>query len=62
MATPEAAEPALTIRLMDLDMLLLTGGRQRTRAEFGALLERAGLRLTRVVPGGLCSVVEAVRG
>lgn len=52
--------PALNVKLMDLDMLVLCGGRQRTEAEFAALLARAGLRLTRVVPGGHCSVVEAV--
>lgn len=54
-------EPALNVKLMDLDMLVLLGGGQRTAVEFGALLTRAGLRPTRVVPGGHCSVVEAVR-
>jgi len=58
---PSGAKPSLNIKLMDLDMLLLCGGRQRTEAEFAALLSRVGLRLTRVVPGGHCSVVEAVR-
>jgi hypothetical protein len=52
--------PALNVKLMDLDMLVLCGGRQRTEAEFAALLAGAGLRLTRIVPGGHCSVVEAV--
>jgi hypothetical protein len=52
--------PALNVKLMDLDMLVLCGGRQRTEAEFAALLADAGLRLTRIVPGGHCSVVEAV--
>ncbi|BBB01456.1 putative O-methyltransferase [Actinacidiphila reveromycinica] len=52
--------PALNVKLMDLDMLLLCGGRQRTEAEFAVLLADAGLRLNRVVPGGHCSVVEAV--
>jgi hypothetical protein len=54
-------QPAPTVKLMDLNMLVLCDGKQRTEAEFAELLDRAGLRLSRVVPGGLCSVVEAVR-
>ena len=61
-APPAGAPPALTVSLMDLDMLVLNGGRQRSAAEFAALLGQAGLLLTRVVPGGFCSVVEAVLG
>jgi hypothetical protein len=34
---------------MDLNMLLLLGGRERTAAEFTALVQRAGLALTRIV-------------
>lgn len=56
---PATVEPALTAKLMDLDMLLLCGGRQRTPAEFGELFRRAGLRLSRIVRGD-CSVVEAL--
>lgn len=58
---PGGGEPAPTIRLMDLNMLVLCDGKERTEAEFAELLDHAGLRLSRVVPGGLCSVVEAVR-
>jgi len=58
---PGKAEPAPTVKLMDLNMLLLCDGRQRTEAEFGELFAGAGLALTRVVPGGLCAIVEAVR-
>jgi hypothetical protein len=36
--------------LLDVSMMILTGGRERTRDEFAALLERAGLRLLRVLP------------
>ena len=57
---PEKAEPALTVKLMDLNMLVLCDGRQRTASEYAVLFERAGLELARVVPGGLHSVVEAV--
>lgn len=41
----------------DMEMLLI-GGRQRTAEEFSALLSRAGWRLSRIVPGGLFSLVE----
>jgi hypothetical protein len=58
---PDNRQPSLMVKLMDLDMLVLTGGRQRTRTEFTELLKQAGLRLSRVVPGGFCSVVEAVQ-
>jgi hypothetical protein len=49
-------------KLIDLEMLLFTGGRERTEAEYRQLLARAGLRLTRVVPTrSPLSVVEAVK-
>jgi SAM-dependent methyltransferase len=37
------------IKLMDLNMLVVTGGRERTRVEFEGLFAQAGLRLARVV-------------
>jgi SAM-dependent methyltransferase len=36
-------------KFMDLNMLVMTGGRERTEAEYQALLEAAGFRLTRVI-------------
>jgi hypothetical protein len=36
-------------KLFDVNMLVVTGGRERTESEYGALLENAGLRLTRVI-------------
>lgn len=44
-ATP-GQEPAFA----DLNMLVLTGGRERTEDEFRALLEAAGFTLTRIIP------------
>jgi hypothetical protein len=38
--------------LMDLQMLVVAGGRERTESEYAALFGRAGLRLTRVVDTG----------
>jgi SAM-dependent methyltransferase len=49
-------------KLMDINMLAMTGGRERTEAEFAELFRRAGLKLSRVVhtQSPLFSVVEAV--
>lgn len=45
---------------MDLNMLTLLTGRERTEAEFGELYARAGFKLTRVVPAMRLSIVEGV--
>lgn len=37
-------------KFMDLAMLVMTGGRERTEAEYRSLLSRAGRKLTRIVP------------
>jgi len=42
-------EPHLA-KWLDLEMLLLPGGRERTQEEFAKLFERAGFRLTQVLP------------
>ena len=48
---------------MDLNMLVQLGGRERTEAEYAALFERAGLRLSRVVDTGTpFAILEAVAG
>lgn len=47
-------------KLLDLEMLALTTGRERTRAEFEQLFARAGLRATTVVPMHAGSLLEAV--
>jgi hypothetical protein len=47
-------------KLIDLEMLLLPGGKERTADEFAALFDRAGFELTRVVPTkSALSVIEA---
>jgi hypothetical protein len=58
-----AVDQPFAIR-MDLHMLLLLGARERTEAEFAALLDRAGFVLTRAIPTGSpagLGVIEAVR-
>ena len=47
-------------KLLDLEMVLFPGGRERTAEEFGELFDRAGFTLTTVVPTeSMLSVVEA---
>jgi hypothetical protein len=49
-------------KLLDINMLVLTGGRERTREEFRDLFAGAGLRLARVLPTACpLSILEAVR-
>lgn len=56
---PEDATPHYA-KLLDLEMLLSVGGRERTARDFTTLLETTGFRLTRIVPtAGPISVVEA---
>ena len=63
---PPTVEPSFTrlgVIMSDLNMLLNTGGRERTEPEFAALLESAGLRLASVVPlpkPSVYSIIEAV--
>ncbi|WP_437733798.1 methyltransferase [Sorangium sp. So ce1335] len=48
-------------KLLDLAMMLVGGGRERTEAEFRALLAAAGFRLTRVLPTASANaVIEAL--
>jgi hypothetical protein len=47
-------------KLIDLEMLLLPGGRERTAEEFRALFELSGFELTRIVPNrSPLSTIEA---
>ena len=48
-------------KLLDLAMLVMPGGQERTEDEYRTLLRKAGLRLTRVVPtASAVSLVEAM--
>jgi hypothetical protein len=49
-------------RLLDLNMLVISRGRERSEIEYQALLDAAGLKLTKLVPTmSPLSVIEAVR-
>ena len=60
MVLPSGDEPHPG-KMLDLMMLVGPGGQERTAPEYAALLEKAGFRLTKVVPTSTpVSVVEAV--
>jgi hypothetical protein len=42
-------QPELRVLTADIVMLTATGGRERTAAEFSALFDRSGFRLTQIV-------------
>jgi hypothetical protein len=47
----------------DVNMLVCTGGRQRSEAEFRELYAAAGLHLTRIVPTTVAAcVIEGTKG
>ena len=51
------------IKVMDVNMLAVTGGLERTRDQYERLFARAGLRLARVIATrGPLSILEAVAG
>ena len=56
---PETDEPHFS-KFIDLNMLVMTGGKERTEKEFAQLLSAAGFKLLRVIPTDLpTSIVEA---
>jgi O-methyltransferase domain/Dimerisation domain len=56
-----ANEPGIA-KWIDIEMLAVAGGRERTEAEYAALFSHAGLRLSRVVrTQSPIAVIEAVR-
>ena len=60
MIVPSGNDPAF-VKLLDLEMLMIPGGLERTEEEFRRLLAAASFRLTRVVPTKAeINVLEAV--
>ena len=56
---PETDEPHFS-KFIDLNMLVMTGGKERTQKEFAQLLANAGFKLVRVIHTDLpTSIVEA---
>jgi hypothetical protein len=56
------ANEGIVAKFLDLNMLVLPGGRERTEDEFRALLEASGFQLSRVLPTmpDNVSIIEAV--
>jgi hypothetical protein len=58
---PGLNEPHFS-KFLDLEMLMLPGGKERTESEFRSLLEASGFALSRVIPTpSPISIVEAVK-
>ena len=54
-------QPSMS-KVMDLNMLVMTGGKERTAKEYTELFEKTGFRLTNVIPTpSPMQIVEAVR-
>jgi hypothetical protein len=50
-------------KLLDLQMLVMHGGRERSEVEYRALLRQAGFEFERVIPtASITSLIEAVPG
>ncbi len=49
MIVPPGNEPS-TAKLLDLEMMVITGGRERTKEEYRNLLEVSGFALREVLP------------
>ena len=49
MIVPPGNEPSVA-KLLDLEMFVMTGGRERTEAEFKDLFESSGFKLSRFIP------------
>jgi O-methyltransferase domain/Dimerisation domain len=60
MIVPESRSGSFS-KILDLNMMVMTSGRERTESEFHALLDAADLRLTRIVPTlAPQSIIEAI--
>lgn len=61
MVVPPGNEPSVA-KLLDLEMLVTTGGRERTEAEYKDLLVSSGFRLSRIIPTkeSVC-IIEGIR-
>jgi hypothetical protein len=61
MLVPDEPQPS-PVALMDLNMLVMLNGRERTRAEMRELITSAGFTVTRIIEtGGTFSLIEAQR-
>ncbi|MEE4354608.1 MAG: methyltransferase [Desulfatiglans sp.] len=60
MVIPHGNEPSIA-KLLDLEMLVITGGRERTETEFNNLFVSSGFKLSRIIPTKeLVCIIEGV--
>ena len=61
MVIPPGNEPSVA-KLLDLEMLVITGGRERTESEFKNLFESSGFKLSRIIltKESVC-IIEGIR-
>ncbi len=61
MIVPSGNEPHIS-KLLDLEMMVITGGLERTENEYKELLETSGFKLSRIIPTkeGI-SIIEGIR-
>jgi SAM-dependent methyltransferase len=61
MIVPEGNEPS-PAKILDVQMLMFTGGKERTAKEYAELLDKSGFRMTQIVPThSPMQIVEAVK-
>jgi hypothetical protein len=58
MLLPDTPQPS-PVAFMDLNMLVMLDGRERSAAEMTALLAGGGFRVARIIPIGMFSLIEA---
>ena len=58
-ALTRAAEPS-PVKVIDLQMLVVPGGQERTEADWHTLLGDGGFKLKRIVAGGGSNLIEAL--
>jgi len=58
MLLPDTPQPS-PVAFMDLNMLVMLGGRERSAAGLTALLATGGFTVTRIIPAGMFSLIEA---
>jgi len=61
MVIPPGNEPSVA-KFLDLEMFVITGGRERTEEEFRNLLESSGFKLSRIIPTreNIC-IIEGIK-
>jgi hypothetical protein len=61
MVVPESKEPH-PAKTLDIQMLMFTGGKERTAKEYAELLDKAGFHMTNVIPThSPMQIIEAVK-